>query len=115
MKVYVIDDNKLHLKMCRVLLHNLGHEVFTAESLAELKKLSESNPPADVALVDYRLQPGESGIDVLKYLRGHKNWVKTRFIAVTADVSERTLLENSGFDKVVFKPITEALLKEIVH
>ena len=115
MKVYVIDDNKLHLKMCRVLLHNLGHDVFTFESLAGLKAQINSNPPADVALIDYRLAPGETGVEVLNYLQGLKEWNRTRFVAVTADVGERTLLERSGFDSVVFKPITEAILKEIVN
>lgn len=115
MRVYVIDDNRLHLKMCRVLLHNLGHDVITAESLDELKKLAGENQPADVALVDYRLKPGETGLDVLKFLRELDEWADSRLVAVTADVSERTMLENSGFDSVVFKPITESLLKEIVR
>jgi len=115
MKVFVIDDNELHLKMCRILLQNLGHDVFVCDSLGKLKSEIGSFPEPDVALIDYRLNPGETGLDVLDFLKESRQWMSARFIAVTADVSERALLERSGFDKVVFKPITEGLLKEIIH
>jgi CheY-like chemotaxis protein len=115
MKVLVIDDNGLHLKMCRILLKNLGHEVETADSMAQLKKIIPEIGHQDVVLIDYRLLPGETGVDVLEYLKKGGMWSGSKYIAVTADVGERSLLERAGFDKVVFKPITEALLKEIVR
>lgn len=113
MDVFVIDDNELHLKMCRILLNNLGHQVHTASSLADMKNIAGDIEP-DVALVDYRLSLGETGIDVLNYVKQQGLWKSCRIIALTADVSEKTSLEVAGFDKVVFKPVTEALLKEIV-
>jgi CheY-like chemotaxis protein len=115
MKVFVIDDNPLHLKMCRILLNNLGHDVTTAMSLNELQSEMSTMEKPDVALIDFRLSPGETGVDVLNYLRGSGEWVGCRMIALTADIGERSALEHAGFDKVVFKPITETLLKEIVR
>jgi len=113
MRILVVDDNSLHLKMCRALLQNLGHDVETAESFSEVKEKAEEMD-IDAALIDYRLTPGETGVDVLKYLKSLSNWKTAVFIAITADISEKTPLENSGFDKVVFKPVTEKLLKEII-
>jgi len=115
MNVLVVDDNELHLKMCRILLTNLGHDVFTAVSLAKVKEQCKTIAAPDAILLDYRLAPGETGVDVLNYIKKNCEWTNAKYIAVTADVSERTLLEKSGFDKVVYKPITESLLKEIIH
>lgn len=114
MNVYVIDDNELHLKMCKILLNNLGHEVNTATSIEELKKVVDTLETPDVMLIDYRLNPGETGIDVLQYLKDEHKWNGARLIALTADVSEKSSLESAGFHNVVFKPVTEALLKEII-
>lgn len=112
MKVFIIDDNPLHLKMCKVLLKNLGHDVSAVLSLDELKKGFGDIDEPDVALIDFRLSPGITGIDVLEFLKDR--WPTCRFIVFTADVGERANLESSGFDKVVFKPVTEALLREIL-
>lgn len=113
MKILIVDDNQLHLKMCRIMLHNLGHDVVSADSLANVKKMKENS--AEIVLIDYRLHPGETGVDVLEFLKGQKGWEDTVFMALTADVGERTQLENAGFDRVVFKPITETLLREIIR
>jgi CheY-like chemotaxis protein len=113
MKILMIDDNELHLKMGKVLLENLGHEVELINSLDNLRKASGSLSNVDIAFIDYRLAPGETGIEALDYLKS-RNGSNTKYIALTADVSEKTLLENSGFDSVVFKPITENLLREII-
>ncbi len=114
MNVLVIDDNELHLKMCRILLRNLGHEVTTADSLSSLKGQMKDIGTPDVALIDYRLGLGETGVDVLEYLKGSSNWLGTKYIALTADVGEKAQLERAGFDVVAFKPITEGLLKELI-
>ncbi|PLX67064.1 MAG: hypothetical protein C0603_10400 [Denitrovibrio sp.] len=114
MNVLVVDDNELHLKMCRILLRNLGHEVVTATSLQNLKDQMKTIGIPDVALIDYRLSTTETGVDVIEYLKGSSNWVGTKYIALTADVSERAQLDRAGFDMVAFKPISEILLKELI-
>jgi len=114
MNVFVVDDNELHLKMCKILLNNLGHDVTTAVSLKALKDVVDTIETPDIVLIDFRLSPGETGVDVLNYLKTEHKWNGSRLIALTADISERTTLENAGFHDVVFKPVTEALLKEIV-
>jgi CheY-like chemotaxis protein len=114
MKVIVVDDNDLHLKMCRILLKNLGHEVVVANSLGAVKDAVKTDKEFDIALIDYRLEQGETGIDVLDFLKNEMQLITPRYIAVTADVSEKSQLESAGFHKVVFKPITEELLKDIV-
>lgn len=112
MQVLIIDDNALHLKMCRILLEKLKHKVSTADSLASLKKDISSLPEPRICLVDFRLEPGVTGVDVLNYLKTNTKWNNTKFIALTADVGEKSYLDGSGFDEVIFKPITESLLAD---
>jgi CheY-like chemotaxis protein len=114
MNVFVIDDNELHLKMCKILLNNLGHEVNTATSLDTLKDVIDTIETPDVVLIDYRLNPGETGVDVLHYLKNEHKWNGSRMVALTADISEKSTLESAGFKNIVFKPVTESLLKEII-
>lgn len=114
MRITVIDDNEPHLKMCRILLENMGCEVSTIASLKELKETVKDIEVPDMMLIDYRLNLGETGVDVLEFVKGQSLWRDVRCIALTADVGERSMLEQSGFDLVVFKPITETMLKELI-
>lgn len=115
MHVLIIDDNTLHLKMCRILLEKMNHTVMTEESLDSLKKHTDGMTEPDIALVDFRLQPGVTGVDALQFLKQNTKWAKTKYLALTADVGERSYLDGSGFDDVVFKPVTESLLSDILR
>jgi len=112
MNVLIVDDNALHLKMCRILLEKLKHKVETAESVSTLKKNLQSMQEPDVALVDFRLEPGVTGVDILNLLKTGNKWTKTKYVALTADVAEKNNLDGAGFDGVIFKPVTETLLAE---
>ncbi|WP_022849679.1 response regulator [Limisalsivibrio acetivorans] len=113
MKIFIIDDNSLHLKMCRFILEKMKHDVHLFSSLGELKAYSGSEP--DIFFIDYRLGVDETGIDVLKYVKETLGWTKTRCVAFTADVSEEAQLKRNDFSGVILKPITEKMLSEAVE
>ena len=113
MHVFIIDDNSLHLKMCRILLEKLSHDVTTANSMADIKKRVDSVKSPEIALVDFRLEPGVTGVDVLNFLK--PKWPATKFIALTADVGEKSYIDDSGFDGIIFKPVTESLLVDTLR
>ncbi|MGE4266897.1 MAG: response regulator [Deferribacterales bacterium] len=115
MNVLIVDDNSLHLKMCKILLEKLKHKVDTAESVNVLKKLLPTMQQPDVALVDFRLEPGITGVDILNMLKIENKWTKTKYIALTADVAEKSNLGGAGFDGIIFKPVTETLLAETLR
>lgn len=114
MNILIVDDNSLHIRMCRMLLEKMKHTVVSAMSLNELKKTSSSMIEPDVALIDFRLEPGVTGVDVFNFLKKEKKWNRTKYIALTADVGEKTNLDEAGFDNVIYKPITETQLSEIL-
>lgn len=112
MNVLIIDDNTLHLRMCSILLEKMKHTVVTAESLNDLKKITDNMSEPDVALIDFRLEPGVTGIDVINYLRTVRNWNKLKCVALTADVGEQSVMKNAGFDNIIYKPVTDTQLAE---
>ena len=114
MYIVAIDDNKLHLKMARLILENLGHEVETLQNISELSQNLSTEKPADIYLIDYRLGDGVTGVDALKEIKKDKSAGSKVCIAFTADMSEAGKLKEKGFDDVLYKPITEAMLQEII-
>ncbi|GAB1536969.1 hypothetical protein ADMFC3_26000 [Geovibrio sp. ADMFC3] len=115
MKIFIVDDNGLHLKMCNFILTKLEHEVFIFDSLKKLDNFShENNIIPDILFIDFRLGPTETGLDVLENVKNKYKWKSAKCIAFTADVSEASQLRTSGFDNVILKPVTENMLKEVV-
>jgi DNA-binding NtrC family response regulator len=115
MKIFIIDDNSLHLKMCEFILKKQKHEVHLFKSIEELDKFvqTEDTKP-DIFFIDYRLSDTVTGIDVLEVVKNKYKWVSAKCVAFTADVSEAAQLRKKGFTGVILKPITEAMLKETV-
>ncbi|MCD8492399.1 MAG: response regulator [Geovibrio sp.] len=115
MKIFIIDDNGLHLKMCNFILTKLEHEVYIFDSLKKLDDFTLQNDTIpDILFIDYRLGPTETGLDVLDRVKNKYKWKSAKCIAFTADVSETSQLRAGGFDTIILKPVTENMLKEIV-
>ncbi|MGE4497120.1 MAG: response regulator [Deferribacterales bacterium] len=115
MKIFIIDDNGLHLKMCNFILTKMEHTVYIFDSIKKLDDFTLQNEVIpDILFIDYRLGPSETGLDVLDRVKNKYKWKSAKCIAFTADVSEAQHLRVSGFDNVILKPVTENMLKEIV-
>ncbi|QAR33757.1 response regulator [Geovibrio thiophilus] len=114
MRIFIIDDNGLHLKMCNFILTKLEHEVYIFDSVKKLDDFTLQNAIIpDILFIDYRLGPSETGLDVLERVKNKYKWKSAKCIAFTADVSEASQLRASGFDSVILKPVTENMLKEV--
>jgi len=113
MRVLIVDDNELHLKLGKILIEKMGHDVYAFSSVKELSSGLKNIPEADIALIDYRLGEGTTGVDALNLIN-ESGWNQIRVVALTADVSEKATLNSAGFHDVLFKPVTESLLEEII-
>lgn len=108
----VIDDEAMVREATRVVLTEAGYQVIVAENLEALcAQLSEEIARrVAVAIVDFRLADGYSGIEAAR-------WLKTRFgdqinvVIVTGDTSRERLkaLHQSGF-LILHKPINDEQL-----
>ena len=106
MEVWVIDDDKLILELCSLLLqrHNIKYRCFDSP-----KEMLETPVTDQVKyiLMDLRM-PEMSGSELFKLMKPRLN-PDVQVYSVTAQVlpEERTKLMEMGFDGVVMKPFRE--------
>ena len=104
-KILVVDDNLVVLKLLRHLLESQDYLVITAENGVEALKLASTEDP-DIIVTDYEM-PEMDGVMLIKKLKGQ---ISTRSIPVmmlTARDEEESELEglDAGADDYLTKPI----------
>lgn len=114
-RVLVLDNEPLALGALTALLQRWGHEVLPAASGREAHALCEGYAPPDLALVDYHLDDGESGIDVAVQLRAL--WgVEVPCVVITADPTReaRDAAAAQGY-ALLQKPLKPAALRALMQ
>ena len=104
--VLVLDDNAGDIALLKHELQCLTKykvKVTSCQDWQQTKALLEVQPDIGLILLDYRLQPGESGLDVLYELR--ENGDLRPIIVLTGEGDERTAAEVSraGADDYLIK------------
>jgi len=114
MKVLVIDDDLLNLKLTLTVLESGGHEVMSAatvdEGFAEAKRF-----PPDVIIMDVHL-PDVEGFTAIRHLKETAGFGNIPVIAVTALAmkGDRERILQAGFDYYLSKPIRYRELLDLV-
>ncbi|MEZ4753852.1 MAG: ATP-binding protein [Bdellovibrionota bacterium] len=101
----VIDDNKDTCEVLKLILHNAGANVRTANSVRDGISLLEENTP-DIVLTDLAM-PGESGLVLIQHIRNLQNDVsKLPIIVLSACAFKADQDEaiNSGASMFIPKP-----------
>ncbi len=104
LRVLVVDDDLLQLKLISAMLHRLGAEVVVTEQTDLLLRLLNETP-FDVLLTDVQI-PGMDGFQLLEQVR-KSGKSQLPLIAMTArtDIREEDFLEK-GFKACLHKPFT---------
>jgi two-component system, cell cycle response regulator DivK len=105
-RIHVVDDHELSRKHLRTVLEFHGYRVeLSADGAAAHERLLQA--PPDLVLLDLQM-PGESGYELLAWMRGEPTLAQVPAICVTASVpmSERERVQAAGFVAFVPKPIT---------
>ncbi len=104
--VHVVDDDALSRKHLRTVLAFHGYRVQLSESAAQARPLLLAHPP-NAVLLDLQM-PGESGYELLAWMRQQPSLAQVPAICVTASVphSERERVQAAGFAVFLPKPIT---------
>jgi two-component system cell cycle response regulator len=104
--IHVIDDHELSRKHLRTVLAFHGYAVVMSENAEQGRKQLLAVPP-DVVLLDLQM-PGESGYQLLAWMRTQPALAAVPAICVTASVpqSERERVKAAGFAQFLAKPIT---------
>jgi CheY-like chemotaxis protein len=104
--ICVVDDSQDNRALMTAVLERAGMAVIAVEDGRALDEVLARQTMPDLFVLDLAL-PGESGVAILRRLRGDPRWVGIPMLACTAHAmagdAERGLAE--GFDAYVTKPI----------
>ena len=114
MKILVIEDNPVNMKLLLEILSIEGYETIQAENAYEGIEIANSERP-DLILMDIQL-PGMNGLDALKILKGNSVTAHIRIIALTAFAmkGDRERFLQEGFDGYISKPFRYTELIETI-
>ncbi len=104
-KILIIEDNPANMKLARLLLRHIGHNVLCAVD-AEIGLTMARQEQPDLILMDIQL-PGMDGLTATALLKGDPATAATPVIALTALAmkadEEKSLL--AGCDAYIVKPL----------
>jgi len=113
-KVLLVDDNAINLKLARTLLEMQKMQVTTAEDGQQAVDLA-SEEYFNLIFMDLHM-PGLDGFAAAQTIRNTENFCKqSTIIALTANAmpDEQVQVFNSGMNDILLKPITEQQLIDI--
>jgi len=113
-KVLLVDDNLINLKLAKTLLEMQNIEVITAEDGQQAIEFAETQY-FNLILMDLHM-PKLNGFDAAKSIRNTENPCnKTTIVALTANAMPEEQLQvfDSGMNDILLKPITEQQLLDV--
>lgn len=117
LKVLLIEDTELALKMAQKILNSLNYSVSTAIDVKSSLELL-SHEKFDLVLSDIGLPDG-TGIDLIKRVKDNKNSLNqsTPFFALTANADTKTIKESkqAGYLTVMEKPLCKETLLSLIN
>lgn len=115
LNVLAVDDNPANLKLIDTLLKELVNQVTVINNGKGAVHIAQERS-FDMIFMDIQM-PGTDGISATKQIRQHSLNRNTPIIAVTAHAiaEERQLIQQSGMDGYLPKPIDEAALKGVIN
>jgi two-component system chemotaxis response regulator CheY len=116
MKVLVVDDYPVMVRIVRALLSQIGFTNIedAANGETALKQLQEHK--FDLVISDLHMEP-MSGHELLKRVRSEPDTAKIPFLMVTADAKAENAIaaKKAGVDGYVTKPFNAAMLKQRIE
>jgi DNA-binding response OmpR family regulator len=116
MKILIVDDNALALRVMFNHLSKDGHEIITAGCGADsLNILLGPNPPG-VAVLDW-MMPDMDGLEVCRQVRREQNGTRTYLLMTSCMQSKEDLVQalDAGADAYLFKPYDSAVFRAHVR
>ena len=114
LRILVVDDEAINLKLVSRLLEMEGYEVITAQSgEASLRQIEQT--PLDMALLDV-MMPDMDGYELCRRLRQNPRTAGIPIVMLTALVDENDRLKGieAGADDCLPKPFDVELLRALL-
>jgi NADH:ubiquinone oxidoreductase subunit E/CheY-like chemotaxis protein len=111
-KILVVDDERIVLKSCVVILHQKGFDVESADSAREGMRMMQENS-YNLVVTDLKM-PEIDGIEFIRWIKNNK--YKTGIVVITGYPSQETMKEafELGIIDYVPKPFTPKLLIDVI-
>jgi two-component system chemotaxis response regulator CheY len=116
-KVLIVDDATTFRKLLSMALEGIGiTSIIECDSVESAK--SELQPGTEIQLIicDWHM-PGETGIDLLRWIRSQPHLVNIPFIMLTTEQERGHILEAArvGIQGYIFKPVQKTILIKKLH
>ena len=114
MKILVIDDDNMVLKMADFLLSRSGHDVITALSAEKAEKLLSQKP--ELIFAD-NMMPNMSGIELLEKLRANESTKDIPVCMMSGTLSQELISSVVKFGAVgcIGKPLQQTDMLRIIE
>ena len=112
LKIYVVDDSRMILKVYKAALHKLGYGVQLFEfPESALNAIREQKP--DIVFTDLNM-PEMNGTELTKKIREHYTKEELPVVMVTTqqDMEDREEAMQAGVNSIIYKPFTHEQLKK---
>jgi len=115
-RVLLVDDTKMNLMVLKALMKKLGQfQLETAMDGKEaLARLQAPDAPAFDAVLTDMWMPELDGEGLVKAIRADPKLAKMPVHVITADVELQETFAEKGFDSIILKPVTIALLRPLL-
>ncbi|WP_207485817.1 PAS domain S-box protein [Arenibaculum pallidiluteum] len=113
-RVLVVDDEALVRMGLQAMIEGWGYDVASAGTVAEAVEVVQRGFSPEVLLVDYRLRAGETGLHVIRAVKGRIGDDVPAAI-VTGDTAPERLAEaKAGGYRLLHKPVAARELRSVV-
>ncbi len=115
LKVLVVDDNEINLRLAEIILKKNNYDVTTVCSGDDSINMAKNND-FDLVFMDIHM-PGLDGYEAAKRIREVTDKrPRPTIIALTANAMPQEIekVESSGMDDILIKPISEQLISEVI-
>lgn len=104
MKILIVEDNKVNLKLFKIIVESGGHATILAEDGEEAVETAKREIP-DLILMDIQM-PKMDGIEAAKILKSEQSTAMIPIIALTAYAmtEEKEKFGGEWFDSYIAKP-----------
>lgn len=113
MKILLVDDSKLARHQLYAMLRELGYSSIVACEDVPSARTVLAAGDVDLIFADYNM-PGESGLDLVHWVRANAATAKTPIVMVTTVSEREKIIEavKSGVQNYIFKPVQRRILAE---
>ncbi len=114
-KIMLVDDNEVNLRLAEIILHKHKSKVTTARSGAQALDYAHTHS-FDIIFMDLHM-PGMDGYETTKNIREITAGKQPVIIALTANAlpQEKEKVTEAGMDDILIKPVSDAILQKVLN